>query len=295
VNTASSNHPSSIDNRHSLYVSDLDGTLLAGNAKLSDFARANLKRLLEAGLNFTVASARAINEIRPVLGDLPITLPVIAINGAYLSDYKTGKHLVINHMENTVAQAIFEMVRRKNLWPFVCTFNGYEDCLYYQALIHPAMHWYCRALTELGDIRLRETANLAGVFNESIISLAVMGDKEPVGEISKILAEEFPGRLENFYFENPYSPGYWWLTIHDKKACKSIALKELMEITGFQREQLTVFGDHINDIRMFELAGHAVAVENAEEEVKIAADEIIGTNDNDSVVKYLMEKLNDGK
>jgi Cof subfamily protein (haloacid dehalogenase superfamily) len=282
-------------NRGQLYVSDLDGTLLGSDGKLSDFSRENLRQLLEAGLNFTIASARAINEIQPVLGDLPIKLPVIAINGAYLTDYKTGKHLQINAMEKSAAQAIFDIVRKKNLWPFVCTFNGREDCLYYQTLTHPAMHWYCQALSALDDKRLRKTPSLAGVLNETIISLAVMGDREPVGEIAAALDGQFPGQLENFYFENPYSPGYWWLTIHDKKACKSIALRELLEMTGFKRERLTVFGDHINDIRMLELAASAVAVENAEKEVKLVADEIIGTNDNDSVVKYLLEKVKDEK
>jgi hypothetical protein len=283
-----------MNHRH-LYVSDLDGTLLDDSGKLSDFSRENLRHLLESGLNFTVASARAINEIGPVLGDLPIKLPVIAINGAYLTDYKTGKHLQINAMEKSAAQSIFDIIRKRNLWPFVCTFNGREDCLYYQTLTHPAMHWYCQALSALGDKRLRETPNLAGVLNETVISLAVMGDREPVGEIAAALDEQFTGQLENFYFENPYSPGYWWLTIHDKKACKSIALRELLEMTGFKREQVTVFGDHINDIRMLELAANAVVVENADERVKAVADEIIGTNDNDSVVKYLLEKLKNEK
>jgi len=273
-----------------LYISDLDGTLLNGSGKLSDFSRDNLKRLLEAGLNFTVASARAINEIKPVLGDIPIKLPVIAINGAYLSDYKTGRHLIINSLEKSIAEAIFDIIRKANLWPFVCTFNGTDDRLYYQTLSHPAMHWYRQAILALNDQRLRETVNLAGVFNETVISLAVMGDKEPVGRVAQMLDEQFPGRLENFYFENPYSLGFWWLTIHDKKACKSIALRELLNMTGFKREQLTVFGDHINDIRMLELAGKAVVVENAGEQVKAVADEIIGTNDNDSVVKYLLKK-----
>jgi len=274
-----------------LYISDLDGTLLNGSGKLSDFSRDNLERLLEAGLNFTVASARAINEIKPVLGDIPIKLPVIAINGAYLSDYKTGRHLIINSLEKSIAEAIFDIIRKANLWPFVCTFNGTDDRLYYQTLSHPAMHWYRQAILALNDQRLRKTVNLAGVFNETVISLAVMGDKEPVGQVAQMLDEQFPGQLENFYFENPYSPGFWWLTIHDKKACKSIALRELLNITGFKREQLTVFGDHINDIRMFELAGRAVAVENADERLKATADEIIGTNDDDSVVRYLLKKF----
>ncbi|MHC4555172.1 MAG: HAD hydrolase family protein, partial [Planctomycetota bacterium] len=78
-------------------MSDLDGTLLQGDGTLSHYSRNALIELLEAGVHFTVASARAWGEIVPVLGDLPLTLPVIAINGAYLTDYKTGNHLVINH------------------------------------------------------------------------------------------------------------------------------------------------------------------------------------------------------
>jgi hydroxymethylpyrimidine pyrophosphatase-like HAD family hydrolase len=176
-----------------------------------------------------------------------------------------------------------------NLWPFITTFNGCEDRLYYQTLGHPAMQWFCDALLTLKDKRLRKTDTLSEALAETVIAMAVMGDKEPVGELAEILKKQFPGQLENFYFENPYSPDYWWLTIHDKKACKSIALKELMEIKGFKREHLTVFGDHINDIGMFKLAGRAIATANAEEQVKAVADEIIGINDDDSVVKYLLD------
>ncbi|MGH2270487.1 HAD family hydrolase [Anaerohalosphaeraceae bacterium U12dextr] len=270
-----------------LFVSDLDGTLLDGSGALSEFSRKTLRQLLGEGLNFTVASARAINEIQPVLGDLPLRLPVIAVNGAYLTDYTTGRHLVINSLAPSVARAIFDVIRSQHLWPFVCTFNGQQDCLYYQTLSHPAMQWYCQTLSLLGDKRLRETQHLAGVFGEQVISLAVMGEKESIGQLSSLLAETFSGQLENFYFENPYSPGYWWLTIHDKKACKSIALRELMDMFGFTQDNLTVFGDHINDIRMFELAGRGVAVANAEPEVKAVASEVIGPHTEDSVVTYL--------
>jgi Cof subfamily protein (haloacid dehalogenase superfamily) len=273
-----------------LYVSDLDGTLLNSGAVLSQFSLDNLRRLLNEGLQFTVASARAFNEIKPVLGDLPIKLPVIAINGAYLTDYQTEKHLIINQLEKTVAHSIFNIIRSQNLWPFMTTFNGSEDRLYYQTLGHPAMEWFRDALVGFKDNRLTHTRHLAAALNETVIALAVMGDKEPIGELAETLKQQFPGQLENFYFENPYSPGFWWLTIHDKKACKSIALREMMEMLGIRREELTVFGDHINDIGMFKLAGTAVAVANAEPQVKALASDIIGSNNEDSVVRYLMEK-----
>jgi hypothetical protein len=127
-------------------------------------------------------------------------------------------------------------------------------------------------------------------MKEKVIAFAVMGPKENVQAIAELLAERYPGRLENFLFENPYSPKHWWLTIHDQKACKSKALRMLLQMEGIPAEHLTVFGDHINDIKMFQLAGRAIAVANAEEPAKQHADEIIGSNEEDSVVKYIFHK-----
>ncbi len=272
-----------------IYVSDLDGTLLRSDGLLSDYSRRTLKRLIENGLNFTVASARAVSEIRPVLGDLPIKLPVIAVNGAFLSDYAAGRHLIVNGLGDELAEKIFRHITNFNLWPFMCTFDGQRDRLWFQKLTNPAMQWYHDMLAVQNDNRLRSCENLTSKLRETVISFAVMGDRGPVKALAETLDDHFPAMLENFFFENPYSPNHWWLTIHDKKACKSIAVKELLDMTGFQKSQLTVFGDHINDIKMFRQAGRAIAVENAHPDLKSCADEIIGSNDSDAVVKYLID------
>ena len=60
-------------------------------------------------------------------------------------------------------------------------------------------------------------------------------------------------------------------------------------MTGHDLRNLTVFGDHINDIKMIQLAGRGVTVANAEPEVKAVADEVIGSNDEDAVVKYMLQ------
>jgi hypothetical protein len=273
-----------------LYVSDLDRTLLASDGILSDFSRKHLIKMLQAGLNFTVATARTVSEIRPVLGELPLSLPVIAVNGAFLSDYRTGKHLVVNHLAPELASAIFATVNKYGFQPFICAVEGDIDYIYYQTLANPAMEWFKETLSVHSSQHLRKLDNIADTLQHRVISFLTMGDKDHVAQLARALDVQFPNRLENFYFENPYSLGNWWLTIHDKKACKSIAIRELMEMTGFAPKQLTVFGDHINDIRMFEMAGTAVAVQNAEEQVKTAADLIIGPNDQDSVVKFLLDQ-----
>jgi Cof subfamily protein (haloacid dehalogenase superfamily) len=272
-----------------IFVSDLDGTLLQSDGTLSAYSRDKLRELLEAGVHFTVASARAWGEIVPVLGDLPLSLPVIAINGAYLTDYATGKHLVINNLDNDFAKSIYRHILEHRLLPFIVTYNGTEDCLYWEELKNEQMQWYHDILHVHKDQRIRRTEDLNHALTEKVIAFAVMGPPEHVKALSAFLAARYLGRLENFLFENPYSPGHWWLTIHDRKACKSRAIRTLVEMTGHDFKDLTVFGDHINDIKMFHLAGRAVAVANAEDEVRQHADEIIGANDEDAVVKYILK------
>ena len=62
---------------NTVYVSDLDGTLLRSDATLSVFSRDTLTRLLSEGLLFTVASARSVASIRPILAGLKLPLPII--------------------------------------------------------------------------------------------------------------------------------------------------------------------------------------------------------------------------
>ena len=279
-----------IDNQQ-IFISDLDGTLLHGDGTLSEFSRAKLTELLGAGVQFTVASARAWGEIVPVLGELPLLLPVIAINGAFITEYATGRHLVINNIENGFAETIYQHILDNQLLPFIVTHNGTEDCLYWQDLKNEQMQWYHDILHVHKDKRIRRIEDLKQVLAEKVIAFAVMGPREHVTALSELLAGEYPGLLENFLFENPYTPGHWWLTIHDQKACKSKAIKTLVEMTGHTVKNLTVFGDHINDIKMLQLAGTGVAVANAEDELKQHADQIIGRNEDDAVVKYIEEQV----
>lgn len=274
-----------------LFVSDMDGTLLGPGSVLSDYSRRALAQLLEAGVQFTVASGRAWAEITPILKDLPLRLPVIAVNGAFLTDYATGRHFVINHLETAFAQTIYGHILDAGLEPFVLTHHGNEDRLYWEKLINTEMQWYHDILELVGDKRLRPIKRMAEAFKETVIAFVVMGDKSQVQSLHTLLGERYPGTMENFLFENRCSPGHWWLTLHDRKACKSIAIRTLLEMKGIPAERLTVFGDHINDVKMFQIAGWAVAVANAEDVVKQHAHEIIGTNDEDAVVKYMQAHI----
>lgn len=271
-----------------LYVSDLDGTLLRSDGTLSGFSRRTLAELVEAGLQFTVASARTWSEITPLLKGVPLRLPVIAVNGAFLSDFATGRPLLINHLPADLSERIYEEILGIGLQPFICGYDGQADKLYYRELINDQMRWFYEILQLHSPQRLCHMDDLRSVLAQQVVSFAVMGPQETVSRLAAHLAAAYPGKLECFHFQNPYSPGHWWLTIHDAAACKSKALRELAELYQVEMKNVVVFGDHINDIRMFQTAGRAVAVANAREELKPHADEIIASNEEDAVVKYLM-------
>ena len=93
--------------RPTLYVADLDGTLLDDNAKLSDATRTILVELLDQGLPFTVASARSVASIQYMLSGVSLSLPVVEFNGAFLTDLETGQHQSVQAIDPKLAAAVF--------------------------------------------------------------------------------------------------------------------------------------------------------------------------------------------
>jgi 5-amino-6-(5-phospho-D-ribitylamino)uracil phosphatase len=279
------------DTSNRLYISDLDGTLLRNDAMLSCYSKQKLNVLLSEGLHFTVASARNVHSVRALLAGLNMNLPVIGSNGAYISEFKTGSPLMINSINNDVAKEIFSLIGSHSSVPFVTSHNGKEDRLYFNEIANEGMLWYLDERTAAGDKRLRRTANVEGKLDERIICLNVINRKEHLEGLFADVIERYAEHVEINYFENPYSPGWHWMTVYDRKATKEYAIKELIEMLDFPVDELTVFGDSRNDISMFKIATRAVAVANALDEVKNCASVIIGTNEKDGVVDYIAADL----
>ena len=276
-----------------IYISDLDGTLLRNDATISDYSRAELIKLLDAGVNFTIASARSVTSTKRILTDIPFKLPIISVNGAYITEYATGRHLVINAINKNIVAQIYSQILSHQCAPFVASFNGSEDMLYYQHTVNDGMRWLIEDVGEGHGKKLRQTDDIKNTFNEKIVCMTVIAEYEIVRDLTAAIEENFGESLQTHFFQNPYSPQWYWLTIHDRKACKAIAIKTLLEIKGFSPDELTVFGDNLNDVNMFKMAGTAIAVENATDQIKQCADKIIGPNESDSVIKYIAgEKLN---
>ena len=88
-------------------------------------------------------------------------------------------------------------------------------------------------------------------------------------------------------FENQYSPGWYWLTVHDRRASKDQAVRELIKTRNLEDRALVVFGDQVNDLKLFALASESIAVANAVPEVIARATEVIGHHDDEAVIDFI--------
>jgi Cof subfamily protein (haloacid dehalogenase superfamily) len=271
------------------YISDLDGTLLAEDGTLSEFSRRNLCRLLDRGLPFTVASARSVVTIREKLRGVPLRFPVIEFNGAFLSDYETGEHRFVNDIEKAILEDIPLLARKYGCHPHFSTFDGRQDCVYIPTVANPGIEWYLNDRLSARDPRLKEPKSFAEIIEERVVCVTVIDELRALEGLRRDIEAAFPDRVQVHLFENTYSPRWFWLTIHDRNATKARAAEILMEEYGIEREGLVVFGDNSNDLSLFDLASRRVAVANATPELIERATEVIGSNEDNSVVKYLVE------
>ncbi len=270
-----------------LYVSDLDGTLLTPTATLSTYTRNALNRLLEAGLPFTVATSRSVSSVGPIFRGVSLPLPVIELNGAYITDLTTGQHLVVNDIATDLAADILALVQAHDVKPLISSYNGQVDHVYYTTEVNQGIQWYIDDAKQNEDGRWHYCPNLAEVFDEQVMRFTLIDTQPRLADLQQQLEQRFPNCLDMHLFENPYQPDWYWLTLQDRRATKANGIRELQLMNDLQNHELTVFGDHNNDISMFQLADIAVATANATPELQNHATEIIGHHSEDSVVKYL--------
>jgi len=268
-----------------LYVSDLDGTLLDMHG---NFPRAwvdRLNRLIDRGLKFTIATARNYDSAHPILHEVNLQLPVILFNGAYLTHFKTGENLEqSNYIRRDVAYELLELTAPLEQDPFVYTFDE-RHRLYYRNAVNEGSQAYLKSLE--GDGRLQYVDEYQFTDGEQIAGLLLIDTPAVLAPVNRQLRERFPDNLNLYFAKDIAHPKFHWLQMFHHHADKGKMLRTLSQHLDTPLEQIVVFGDYLNDLEMFEIAGKAIAVGNALPEVQSFAHQVIGTNSEGAVLNYL--------
>jgi len=284
--------PPRADGTRTLYVSDLDGTLLRPDASLSPETRDVILDLLDRQVLFTVASARSVVSIRECLGDLPIALPIIGFNGGTVNEWSTGQVMRSATLSAEVARTIVSAAQGVGLSPMVST-TGSRDWLRYTTSVNAGMDAFIAEREAARDGRLKKVADLDEALSDPVLCTTLIGDAATLEVLAEDLSQRIGDAASPQLYENPYGPHWSWLTYNGPDANKARGIDALLDVVGLEpsRTRVVVFGDAHNDVEMFARADHAVATQNAMPSVRALAHEVIGSNADDAVARWLREHV----
>ena len=266
-----------------LYVSDLDGTLLTPDQDLSPFTCRVLNRLTKRGVAFTYATARSQDSAEKVTQGLTKALPVIIYNGGFVRQGEERRTLLSQVPSPESIARARQALDRAGLSPLVYTMlEGRERVLWRRDRERPGVARY--AASRKNDPRLLPVTDDDSLYRGEIFYLTCIGEEEELFPLWQELQGE--EGLSVLLQEEIYQPGEYWLELMAKSATKASAAAWLKEYLGCQR--MVVFGDGLNDLSLFAPADWRCAVANAVGALIKRADQVIPPNSKDGVARFLL-------
>jgi Cof subfamily protein (haloacid dehalogenase superfamily) len=270
-----------------LYISDLDGTLLQPDVTLSPNTIDILNDQIQQGLLFSVATARSIASVRHILKDVNVSIPIVLMNGVCIYDLNRDEYVKVETFSKESIDALMNIIEQNQLKGFIYTIREGVMSTYYEDLNNKALYDFYKERVDLYQKRFTKVERFSSLCGEPIIYFSLLDLKENLEPIHT-LVEAIPDLNCTFYKDN-YSPNLWYLEIFSRTASKYHAVKYLKSLLGFDR--VVCFGDNRNDLPLFEASDHRIAVGNAVAELQEKADLIIGRNTEDGVANWLQKNF----
>lgn len=260
---------------------DLDGTLLNSRKELPLYTREILKKAISRGITVLVATGRPYTGIPEELRNFPGMRYAVTANGARVVDTLTGKVLSERLLPMESAKKTLEIFRKYDtLQEVYFDGQGYADSDKLADIgryhLNPYMWGYVLssriAVPDIREVMRRENRPM-----DKIQALFANQDEQHRAweELEKNKDIVLVGSL-----------GYN-IEVNAAGVDKGSGLIELGKLLGIQKEEIMAVGDGDNDIAMLIKAGFGVAMANAGDEVKAAADYVTGTNDEEGAAKAI--------
>lgn len=271
--------------KYKLIAFDLDGTFLDSEKHLIEENVQALQRACKKGLYVVPATGRTWPGIPEELRALPFIRYCITVNGAQIYDRQQDRIL---HREEIPAKRALELME------FMDGVDALYDCYQDNAgwmsrRFYERLEEYVTDPVLLPHVRrLRQPVEeLKDMIRQNGRSVQKMQMHFRDMELRRKYLDLLPGLLPDMAVTSSL---YNNIEINCLEANKGAALERLCGILGVEREKSIAFGDDTNDISMLRAAGVGVAMGNAKDIVKAAADMVTLTNDEAGLAKAL-EKL----
>ena len=260
---------------------DLDGTLLNSEKQLTAYTREVLKKAIEQEVAVVVATGRPFSGVPDELKHFPGMRYALTANGARILDMQKQKVVYKNLLSGEIAEKVIDILKRHHaIHEFFVDGVGYmnEDGLknVYAYFEDPHMAEYLQSTRiTVKDVKEKlqamkcEVDKLQGIFRNQ------KDKQEALEELNTLSGIVVTAAMDNN------------LEINKEGTNKGLGLLQLGKSLGISREEIMACGDGGNDVEMLKEVGFAIAMANAYDTVKTAADFVTVSNEEDGVAKAI--------
>ncbi|WP_413371888.1 Cof-type HAD-IIB family hydrolase [Paenibacillus taichungensis] len=244
--------------KYKLLALDMDGTVLNSNHEISEHTCEWIHRAIQNGVAVMFATGREVQSIEPYVQQLGLKSPLVSVNGSEVW-HAPGNLMARHSLEEDWVKEMHELAVEKK-----CRYWAYtvKD-------VYTTANWPERIERLHGDPWLKFGFHC----DDPECLLDVHSTLDATGRYE--LTNSSPRNIE----------------VNPKGINKASGLREVCQLLGIRMEEVVACGDSLNDLEMIRAAGLGIAMGNAQDAVKRAADGVTGTNDEDGVAQLIQTYL----
>ena len=262
-----------------LIAMDLDGTLLNDSKQITARTKAALMAAQRKGIRLALASARpspGLYRERDALKLQEYGGILMSYNGGRIVDAATGNVLFETCMDREETKQVLRFLETLPVTPILD--DGKQ--FYVTDAAGFKVAYECRN----NNMVYNEVVNLAEFLHFAPIKILMSVQPEKLPQVQKQIAKRLPESL------TVVQTAPFYLEVIPRRINKGQGIRDICAVLGLDTTQVIAFGDAENDIPMLRAAGMGVAMGNAQQAVKQAADAVTCSNNEDGIAAIL-EKM----